>query len=139
MFVLGVPLLIFPFAIYNLLVFLTPGFSWSMELRRFPLMSGAELVITAGDLMVAGSIMILLIEMFKAARLSRRTFVDHLLSMVLFGGMVAEFTMVREVASTVFFMLLVISFVDVVGGFAVNVRPARRDVPVDDLENVHAR
>jgi hypothetical protein len=137
MFALGVPLLIFPFAIYNILVFLMPGFSWSNELWHFRMMSGGEWGITPGDLMIAGAIVILLIEMLKAAQMSRRTIIDHLLSMILFVGMLIEFLMVRQVASTTFFLLLVISFVDVGGGFAVSVRAAQRDISVSGVENAH--
>jgi len=138
MFVLGVPLLIFPFAIYNILVFLMPTFSWTNELWHFRMMSGGEWGITAGDLMIAGSIVILLIEMVKSARLSRRSFVDHFLSMILFVGMLVEFLMVKQVDSITFFLLLVISFVDVTGGFAVGLRAAQRDISVEGVENVHS-
>ena len=69
MFLLGVPLLILSFAIYNIVEFVLPGFTWSMEILRFPLASGGDFAITAGDLMIAGSILILLVEMLKAARL----------------------------------------------------------------------
>jgi hypothetical protein len=138
MFVLGVPLLIFPFAIYNIVVFLLPTFSWTNELWHFLMMSGGEWGITAGDLMIAGSIVILLIEMLKAARMSRRTAIDHILSMILFIGMLVEFLMVKQVASSTFFLLLVIGFVDVAGGFAVSIRAAQRDVTVEGVETVHS-
>ncbi len=49
MFLLGVPLLIFSFAIYNIVAFLLPGFSWSMEVLQFTLASGSNLSIAAGD------------------------------------------------------------------------------------------
>jgi hypothetical protein len=138
MFVLGVPLLIFPFAIYNILVFLMPGFAWNNEIAHFRMMSEAEWGITPGDVMIAGSIVILLVEMLKAARMSRRTIIDHLLSMILFVGMLVEFLLVKQVASSTFFLLLVISFVDVAGGFAISVRAAQRDVIVSGVENGHA-
>ena len=139
MFLLGVPLLIFPFAIYNILVFLMPGFAWNGELVHFRMMSGGEWGITPGDVMIAVSIVILLIEMLKAARMSRRTIIDHLLSMILFIGMLIEFLLVKQVASTTFFLLLVISFVDVSGGMAVSVRAAQRDVNVNEVESIHTR
>jgi hypothetical protein len=138
MFLLGVPLLIFSFAIYNILVFLMPGFSWTAELYRFHMMSGGEVGITPSDVIIACSIFILFIEMLKAARMSRRTIIDHLLSMVLFVGMVVEFLMVKEVGSTTFLLLLVISFVDVAGGFAISVRAAQRDISFSGAENYHA-
>jgi hypothetical protein len=128
MFLLGVPLLIFSFAIYNIIEFMLPGFAWSMEVLRFALPSGAECTMTAGDAMVAGSILLLILEMLKAGRMSRRGVMDHLLSMVLFAAMVSEFMLVKQVASSTFLLLLVISFVDVMGGFAISVRAAQRDI-----------
>lgn len=138
MFLLGVPLLIFPFAIYNIIVFLLPGFSLGRELWHFQLASGGEFGLTGGDLFVAGSILILLIEMLKSSRMARRGVIDHLLSMMLFIGMVVEFLMVKEVTSTTFLLLLVISFVDVAGGFAISVRMARRKVDITEVEHVHS-
>jgi hypothetical protein len=44
--------------------------------------------------------------------------------------------MVKEAASTTFFLLLVIAFVDVAGGFAVGRRTTRRDVSASGVENV---
>jgi hypothetical protein len=135
MFLLGVPLLIISFAIYNIVVFILPGFAWSVEVLRFPLASGGEFAVSAGDLMIAGSILILLVEMLKAARLSRRSIMDHLLSIVLFVGMLIEFLLVKQAASSTFFLLLVISFVDVMGGFAISVRAAQRDISFTGADN----
>jgi hypothetical protein len=136
MFLLGVPLLIFPFAIYNIFAFVLQDFSWTAEIAALPMMSGGTLAISSSDVIVAGSILILLIEMIKAARMSRRSIVDHMLSMMLFVGMLAEFLLVKQAASTTFLLLLVISFVDVAGGFAVSIRAAQRDVSVSGVENV---
>ena len=138
MFLLGVPLLIFSFAVYNIVAFLLHGFSWSMEVVQFRLASGGEVAISAGDLMIAGSIFVLLIEMLKAARLSRRSIIDHLLSMVLFVAMLIEFLLVPEAGTSTFLLLLVISFVDVVGGFTITIRTAQRDVSIEGTERIQA-
>jgi hypothetical protein len=138
MFLLGVPLLIFPFAIYNILAFLMPGVSLTREIWHVQLATGGEFGLTGGDLLVLGALLILLIEMVKSARMSRRTVVDHLLSMLLFVGMTVEFLMVKEVTSTTFLLLLAISFVDVIGGFAVSMRAARRNVSVTEVDHVHS-
>ena len=137
MFLLGVPLLIFSFAIYNIIAFLLSGFSWSMEVVQLRLASGGNLSITASDLIVGGSILILLIEMVKAARLSRRSIVDHILSMVLFVAMLIEFLLVPQAGTTTFLLLLVISFVDVTGGFAVSIRAAQRDISFSGADSAH--
>ena len=137
MFLLGVPLLIFSFAIYNIVAFLLNGFSWSMEVVQFGLASGWMISVTAGDLIVGGSILILLIEMVKAARLSRRSIVDHILSMMLFVGMLIEFLLVPQAGTATFLLLLVISFVDVTGGFAVSIRAAQRDISFSGADSAH--
>ena len=54
------------------------------------------------------------------------------LSTLLFIGMVVEFLLVKQAASGTFFLLLVISFVDVVGGFTITIRTAQRDISVED-------
>jgi hypothetical protein len=135
MFPIGLPLLIIPFAIYNILAFLMPAFSWNDEIWHVYMISGGEWGITPGDVIIAGSVVILLIDMLKSARRTgRRNIVDHVLSMILFVGMLIEFMTIKAVVSGTFFLLLVISFVDVAGGFAVSIRAAiaRRDILLDE-------
>jgi hypothetical protein len=142
MFPAGLPLLIVPFALYNILLFLVPGagapsnpgISWDKELWHVHMISGGDWVLTLGDAMVAGSVVILLIEMMRAAlRASRRTIMSNVLSMVLFAGMLVEFMAMKRAASSTFFLLLVIGFVDVAAGFVVSIRAARRDLLFDDV------
>jgi hypothetical protein len=125
---MGVPLLIISLAIYNIFVFLMPGFVWTDEIAHFRMKSEGEWGLTAGDLMVAGSILILAVEMVRAGR-GGRSIVDHILSTLLFVGMMAEFVLVKEAASTTFFLLVLISFVDVTGGFATGIRKVHRGAP----------
>lgn len=133
MFLVGFPLLIIPFAIYNMIAFLLPGIGWSQEIIRVPLMSGADWSCTPGELLVAFAAIVLWFEILKAMRINPRSIIDHLLSTLLFLGMTAEFLLVKEAASGTFFLLLVISFVDVVGGFTM-IRIAPRPVIVDAAE-----
>jgi hypothetical protein len=137
MFLLGVPLLILPFAVYNIMAFLTPGFSLTNEWWHFKFASGGEFGVTGGDVFVIAGILILLIEMMKLGR-ARRSVMDHLLSMLLLIGMVVEFLMVKEVTSTTFFMLLIISFVDVVGGFAIRGPRRVKASPAPEYDHAHA-
>src|SRR5262249_17861370 len=101
MFPVGAPLLIVPFALYNILVFFMPGFSWNNEIWRVYMISGGEWGITPGDVIIAGSVLILLIDMLKSARRAgRRTITDHVLAMILFVGMLIEFMTVKAVVSS---------------------------------------
>ena len=59
MFVLGFPLLLVPFAIYNMIAFLTPGVSWTAPVTTVHMMSGQDWVLTWEDLLIAFSIFLL--------------------------------------------------------------------------------
>ncbi|CAN0463541.1 unnamed protein product [Phaeothamnion confervicola] len=135
MFLVGFPLLVIPFALYNMLAFLL-GIAWSQELARFSMVSGEAWTLTPGEILIAGSILLLFVEMLKSTRMSTRTIVDHILSTVLFMAMLIEFLLVKQAASGTFFLLLVISFVDVVGGFTITIRTAQRDISVDRVDNI---
>jgi hypothetical protein len=130
MYLVGVPLLVVPFAIYNIVAFLMPGVSWTTPFASVPLRSGADWAIAPGEILVAFAILILLVEFVKLTRLGVRNWVDHGLSLLLFGGMTAEFILVQAVVSPIFFLLLVISFVDFFGGVvsAFAARARRREL-----------
>jgi len=69
----------------------------------------------------------------KSTRIGIRTVVDHALSLILFLGMLVEFLLVKQCATATFFLLLAISFIDVLGGFAVTLRSAQRDLTVEGV------
>lgn len=131
MFILGFPLLLVTFAIYNIIAFLMPGVSWTGTLTTVHMMSGGEWTMSAGDFLIVLAILLLFGEMMKSTRIGIRSVVDHGLSLVLFLAIMAEFLLVRQAATSTFFLLVVISFVDVLGGFAVTLRSAQRDLTVE--------
>jgi hypothetical protein len=131
MFLIGFPLLLVPFALYNIVVFLMPGVGWASVLSTVHMVSGADWTMTAGDMLVTLGILMLFGEVMKSTRMGMRTVVDHALSLILFLGMLVEFLLVKQAATATFFLLLVLSFVDVLGGFAVTLRSAQRDLTVE--------
>jgi membrane-anchored protein YejM (alkaline phosphatase superfamily) len=131
MFILGFPLLLVTFAIYNIIAFLMPGVSWTGTLTTVHMMSGGDWTMSAGDFLIVLAILLLFGEMMKSTRIGIRSVVDHGLSLVLFLAIMAEFLLVRQAATSTFFLLVVISFVDVLGGFAVTLRSAQRDLTVE--------
>jgi len=136
MFMLGFPLLLVPFAIYNIIAFLMPGVSWTATVTTVHMASGADWSMSVGDMLIALAILLVCGEVFKSTRIGTRTIVDHGLSLILFLGMLVEFILVTQAATATFFLLLVLSFVDVLGGFAVTLRSARRDLTVEGVEHV---
>jgi hypothetical protein len=131
MFVLGFPLLLLPFAIYNMIAFLTPGVSWTAPVTTVHMMSGQDWVLTWEDILIACSIFLLWIEMIKATRMGMRSVMDHILAMVLFIGMLVEFLLVPQAATSTFFLLMAIALVDVLAGFIIGMRASRRQIEVE--------
>ena len=131
MFSLGFPLLLIPFAIYNIVAFLMPGLDWTHTLTTVHMMSGGDWTMSAGDMLIVLSILLLFGEMMKSTRIGIRSVVDHGLSLVVFLAIMAEFLLVKQAATSTFFLLLVISLIDVMGGFAITLRSAQRDLTVE--------
>ena len=134
MFMLGFPLLLVPFAIYSIIAFLMPGVTWTGVITTVHMVSGAEWTRSAGDMLIAFAIVLLCAEIIKSTRIGLRTVVDHALSLILFLDMLVEFLLVKQAATATFFLLLVVSFIDVLGGFAVTLRSAQRDLTVEGVE-----
>jgi hypothetical protein len=131
MFVLGFPLLLIPFAIYNMIAFLTPGVSWTAPVTTVHMMSGQDWVLTWEDILIAFSIFLLWVEMIKATRMGMRSVMDHILAMVLFIVMLVEFLLVPQAATSTFFLLMSIALVDVLAGFIIGMRASRRQVEIE--------
>ena len=137
MYILGFPLLLIPFAIYNIVAFLMPGVTWAGVITAVHMVSGADWNMSAGDLLIAFAALLLFGEMLKATRIGVRTVVDHGLSLILFLGMLVEFLLVPQASTSTFFLLLVLSFIDVLGGFAVTLRTAQRDLTVEGIDRAY--
>jgi hypothetical protein len=131
MFVLGFPLLLIPFAIYNMIAFLTPGVSWTATVTTVHMMSGQDWTLTWEDLLIGFSIFLLWIEIIKSTRMGMRSVMDHLLAMALFIGMLVEFLLVKQAGTSTFFLLMIIALVDVLAGFIIGMRSGRRQVEVE--------
>jgi hypothetical protein len=133
MFVLGFPLLLLPFVIYNMIAFLT-GVSWTAPVTTVHMMSGQDWVLTWEDILIAFAIFLLWIEMIKATRMGMRSVMDHILAMILFIVMLVEFLLVPQAATSTFFLLMAIALVDVLAGFIVGMRSATRQIEVEGTD-----
>jgi len=130
-FALGFPLLLIPFAIYNMIVFLTPGVSWTTPVTTVHMMSGQDWVLTWEDILLAFAIFLLWVELIKSARIGARGAVDHILAVALFVAMLIEFLLVARAATSTFFLLMAIALVDALAGFVVGMRTASRQIEVE--------
>src|SRR4029450_12199620 len=95
----GIPLLIIALAIYNMIAFLTPGVQWAHPVVTVPLLSGGDWTMTIGDGLVMLALLMLMMEIVKAARRGK-SIVDHLLSLIVLGIAVGELLKVRQGGSS---------------------------------------
>jgi hypothetical protein len=124
----GFPLLLIPLAIYNIIVFLMPGVSFTDPLVKLTLVSGAEWPVTLSDVLLTLGILLLLAEVIKGARPGAKYLTDHLLSLIVFGAAAAEFVLWPKFGTSTFFLLTGLALVDFLSGLALRTR--RRAVAV---------
>jgi hypothetical protein len=124
----GFPLLLIPLAIYNIIVFLMPGVSFTDPLVNLPLVSGAELPVTLSDVLLTLGILLLLAEVIKGARPGAKYLTDHLLSLIVFGAAAAEFVLWPKFGTSTYFLLTALALVDFLSSLALRTR--RRAVAV---------
>ena len=135
MFLIAFPLLIIPFALYNMIAFLL-NMQFHDDVFTIPMLSGERMAVSTGDVLVLLGVLLLYVEIVKATRFSNKAIMDHVLSLVLFMVMAIEFITVRKAATSTFMIITALSFVDVIGGFSITIRTAQRDVNIEGNERV---
>lgn len=124
-----VPTLILPWIVYNILA--ATGVPLDHSLFKITLPSGAEpWSFTVSDAVLLLSLILLFFEIIKSTRTGGNSVADHALSMVVFVLYLIWFLVVPTAATSLFFMMMVISLIDVVAGFSVTITSARRDYSV---------
>ena len=125
----AVPLLLVPVIAYNVVVFVSAT-DFSNVLFSVQMMSGAIWPFNVADLLVSIAVAALFVEIVKATRTGTVSLIDHALSTLVFVGCLVEFLLVSQAATSTFFIITLIAFIDMVAGYSVTIRSARRDVAV---------
>lgn len=131
----AIPLIVIAFIAYNVIVLFgggTPEQLMATHLLRIRMISGGEWVFTLGDFLVVLVLILLFIELLKSTYTSSASLVDHALSMLVFVACLIEFLVVKQAASSVFFIITVATLVDVIAGYTIGIRTARRDLSIGD-------
>ncbi len=134
------PLMVIPVAIYNLIALSGSEFSTAEKVRErmdaeflsIPMASGADWAVTPGHALIALTIGILFFELIKSTSIGRAAVMNHAFSMVLFIICIIEFLMFHAFATSVFFLIMLMTLLDVMAGFMVTIASARRDFAVAD-------
>lgn len=134
------PLMIVPVAIYNFIALSGTTFATANAVRArldtdfqsIQMASGAIWHITPGHALIAVSLLMLFFELLKSTGIGRAAVINHAFSMVLFIICLVEFLMLNSFATSIFFLIMMMSLLDVMAGFMVTIASARRDFGVAD-------
>ena len=124
----ALPLTIIPFILYTLLILLGFEMSSSFVGEGIPMLSGGLLKLTWGDLLVLIAMVMLFIEIVKATYTGTASMLNHGLSMLVFIAFLVQFLLLPQAATSVFFLLMMAALIDVIAGFTIGIRVAKRDI-----------
>jgi hypothetical protein len=120
-----------PFAVYNFFLLAGDLNPWEDVILRLDMMSGASFTLSMGDVLIVISLVLLFVEILKATRTGASTIVDHLLSTLVLIAFLVEFLLVGQASTSTFFILMVVTLIDVVAGYSVSIRNASRDLTIE--------
>ena len=125
----SLPLLALVVIVYNMVVYLT-GFTMDSTILDVKLVSGTTWIISLGDVLLMVALVLLFLELVNSTKTGTSTIINHSLSMlVLLVGLV-EFVVLPPFGTSVFFLIVVLSLLDVIAGFTVTITAARRDLNI---------
>jgi hypothetical protein len=132
------PLLILPVAAYNLFFLtLSGGFRirdaharLTAPLFQLTTAPGGVWPVSIADLLLAGALVVLFIELVKSTASRRIAIINHSLSMLLFVVCLLELLLAPAFATSTFFLITLMVLLDALAGFIVTIAAARREVDV---------
>jgi hypothetical protein len=124
----AVPLLVIPVLAY--VTFAGAGADFDTSRFTVTLPSLGLWQITLGDILLAVGLGLLFFEIVKATRTGGASVVDHAFSMMVFVACLILFLIWDRAATSTFFLLMLMSMIDVIAGFSVTINAARRDYSV---------
>ena len=133
----ALPTIAIPLILYNVLVLFSGGAAepfFRAPLFTLPMIKGAQWSFSRGDLIILVTMIFLFAELVKATYTSSVSLVDHGLSMLVFIACIVEFLVVDVAATSAFFFILVGALIDVVAGFTIGIRVARRDLAIGGVD-----
>jgi hypothetical protein len=123
---LSLPWIVLSLIVYNFIVFV-PGTPLDAVIWRVPMLSGASWHFSLQDLIVAGTLFLLFIEILKATRTGGNSLVDHALSTIIINICMVGFLVMTQAAASLLFFITLVALIDMVAGFSMTIRAARRD------------
>jgi hypothetical protein len=130
----AIPLIALAFILYNVVVLFAgsgpPDEILQRRIFTMPMLHDAVWVFTWGDFLILVTLALLFAELLKATYTSTASLIDHGISMMVFVACLIEFLLVRQAATSVFFFITFATLIDVVAGYTIGIRTARRDLQI---------
>lgn len=136
----AIPLIAIAVILYNVLALMGVDFGHCVPAAEavcknttifaLPMPSGAGVrwVFNWGDLLIIITLVMLFIELLKSTYTSTSSLVDHALSMVVMIFCLIQFLLMKQAATSVYFIILFATVIDVIAGYTIGIRVAKRDV-----------
>ncbi|MEL6826657.1 MAG: hypothetical protein AAFN91_10460, partial [Pseudomonadota bacterium] len=106
--------------------------SLDTNLIRMPMIAGVRWEFSVGDSILFLGFVMLFIEVVKATSTRSTAIINHGASMLVLMFCVFEFLLLKSFATSEFFLLTMMCFLDVLAGVMVTIVSARRDFGVGD-------
>lgn len=142
------PLLAIPVIIYNLMAFVFAGkppapiegvdqvspmlANLNTVLINVPMIGRVAWQVTSGDALILLGMVLLFAEILKSTSSGTATIMNHAVSMIIFIVCLVEFLLFPQFATSVFFLLMMMTLLDVLAGVMVTIVSARRDFAVGE-------
>ena len=131
----ALPMLAIPLILYNAIALSGGGEMLDRVLFTMPMLKGGQWKFAMGDLILLVTIITFFIEIIKSTFTGSAAILDHALSMVLFIVAGLEFLIVPQAATSTFFFIVLLCLIDVIAGYTIGMRAARRDISFGQQEN----
>jgi len=127
-----IPLLILPLLLYNFVVMTglagrEPDVWMVQPIFSVNMFSGDAWGVSFADVFMGLCLLLLFVEIVKATRTDAMSIVNHGLSMLLCLFCIVQFIALQGFSNSVFFLLTMMSVLDVVAGFTITIVAAKRD------------
>ncbi len=124
----AIPLFVVIWVVYHLLIIWSSSAILGNELFQITLVSGAIWTVTVSDLLLMAGLIVLYIEILQATLAGIASVLNHTLSTLVFIVFIVEFISISSSGNSTFFLLGLMSFIDVVAGFTITIAASRRDI-----------
>ena len=128
----AIPLFSIIWILYHLVILWGSSTVLSYEVFQIGLVSETIWKVTVSDLLLMAGLIVLYLEILQATLTSMMSVINHTLSTLVFVVFIVEFIIIGTSTNSTFFLLSLMSLIDVLAGFTITIAASRRDIVRND-------